>query len=174
MKMNKLTAEDEDLTMTREEAIKEAYGIPVNKKQHEALQILIPELKESEDERIIRFFAELATDACGGPGQEHYEEFGLNYDKVMTWLEKQKEQKPSIFPPGFGEVRWNPVSSVQRKPIFRVGDTIMAKACIPDEYVKKFKALCDGYEIKLPNREYDIYHLCDDLAELFGNSNKQE
>lgn len=72
--------------MTREEAIKEAYGIPVNKKQYEALQFLIPELKKSEDERIIQFFAELATDACGGPGQEYYEEFGLNYNKVMTWL----------------------------------------------------------------------------------------
>ena len=96
--------------------------------------------KNSEDEKIIRFFAELATDACGGPGQEYYEELGLNYNKVMTWLEKQKEQdkcpeycvmsdcmgcpiyekkkeqKPSIFPPGLGEVRWNPISSVQQKP----------------------------------------------------------
>ena len=104
----------------------------------------------------------------------------------------------------------------EQKPIFRVGDTIMAKngTGIPqemfyieriedgfywekdntilisnqdefqlvepvdnvskDEYVKKFKALCDAYEIKLPNRTYDIYHLCDDLAELFGNANKQE
>jgi hypothetical protein len=43
-----------------------------------------------------------------------------------------------------------------------------------DEYVKKFKALCGAYEIKLPNRTYDIYHLCDDLAKLFGNTNKQE
>ena len=104
----------------------------------------------------------------------------------------------------------------EQKPIFRVGDTIMAKNGIgipqemfyieriedgfywekdntilisnqdefqlvepvdnvsKDEYVKKFKALCDAYEIKLPNRTYDIYHLCDDLAELFGNANKQE
>ena len=43
-----------------------------------------------------------------------------------------------------------------------------------EEYVKRFKALCDAYEIKLPNRAYDIYHLCDDLAELFGNTNNQE
>lgn len=131
-------------------------------------------------------------------------------------LYRPAEEKPSIFPPRLGEVRWNPISSVQQKPIFRVGDTIMAKdgTGIPqemfyieriedgfywekdntilisnqdefqlvepadnvskDEYVKKFKALCDAYEIKLPNRTYDIYHLCDDLAELFGNTNKQE
>lgn len=93
---------------------------------------------------------------------------------VRSEAEKRKEEKPSIFPPGLGEVRWNPISSVQQKPTFNVGDTIMAKARIPDEYVKKFKALCDGYEIKLPNREYDIYHLCEDLAELFGNTDKQE
>ena len=133
--------------------------------------------------------------------------------------EKQKEDKYSIFPPGLGEVWWNPISSVQQKPIFRVGDTIMAKdgTGIPQEmfyieriedgfywekdntilisnqdefqlvepadkvynvykyeYVKKFKALCDAYEIKLPNRTYDIYHLCDDLAKLFGNTNNKE
>ena len=142
---------------------------------------------------------------------EAYEKgYSLGYENGRN------EQKPSIFPPGFGEVRWNPIASVQQKPIFRVGDTIMAKdgTGIPqemfyieriedgfywekdntilisnqdefqlvepadnvskDEYVKKFKALCDAYEIKLPNRAYDIYHLCDDLAKLFGNTSKQE
>lgn len=54
---------------------------------------LFPQLRESEDKKIIQFFAELATDACGGPGQEYYEELGLNYDKVMAWLEKQKKEK---------------------------------------------------------------------------------
>ena len=41
-----------------------------------------------------------------------------------------------------------------------------------EEYVKKFKALCDAYEIKLPNREYDIYGLCEDLHKLFGDIQK--
>ena len=41
-----------------------------------------------------------------------------------------------------------------------------------EEYVKKFKALCDVYEIKLPNREYDIYGLCEDLHKLFGDIQK--
>ena len=41
-----------------------------------------------------------------------------------------------------------------------------------EEYVKKFKALCDAYEIKLPNREYDIYGLCGDLHKLFGDIRK--
>ncbi len=43
-----------------------------------------------------------------------------------------------------------------------------------EEYVKRFKALCDAYEIKLPNREYDIYGLCDDLAKLSMDSSKQK
>ena len=43
-----------------------------------------------------------------------------------------------------------------------------------EDYVKKFKALCDVYEIKLPNREYDIYHLCDDLSKLSIDSGKQK
>ena len=38
------------------------------------------------------------------------------YKKQLLEIVKQKEQKPSIFPPGFGEVRWNPISSVQQKP----------------------------------------------------------
>ena len=58
--------------MKREEAIKEAYGIPVNKKQHEALQILIPELAESEDERIRKAILS---------GLEYLEK-GLGWDAV--------------------------------------------------------------------------------------------
>ena len=83
--------------MTREEAIKEIKkAMPYMwKDTKEAIQTVIPELFENENERIIRFFAELATDACGGPGQEYYEEFGLNYDKVMTWLGKQKKSPKS-------------------------------------------------------------------------------
>lgn len=42
-----------------------------------------------------------------------------------------------------------------------------------EDYVKKFKTLCDAYEIKLPNREYDIYHLCDDLSKLSIDSGEQ-
>lgn len=84
---------------------------------------------------------------------------------VHSEAEKQKEQKPSIFPPGLGEVRWNPISSVQQKPV---------GALTKDQYVEKFRSLCDSYEIKLPNRTFDIYHLCDDLAELFGNADNQK
>ena len=49
-----------------------------------------------------------------------------------------------------------------------------AEKLFKEEYVKKFKALCDAYEIKLPNREYDIYHLCNDLAKLSIDSGEQK
>ena len=82
--------------MTREEAIKNIKKlIGFSDTLDESIFTLFPEPAESEDERIIRFFAELATNACGGPAQEYYEEFGLNYDKVMTWLGKQKESPKS-------------------------------------------------------------------------------
>lgn len=93
----------------------------------------------------------------------------------------QKEEKPinqcNTHEPTLDEARkWNEAyekgyslgyenGKNEQKPINNVSK---------DEYVKKFKALCDAYEIKLPNRTFDICHLCDDLAELFGNTNNQE
>ena len=49
-----------------------------------------------------------------------------------------------------------------------------AESISKKEYVKRFKALCDAYEIKLPNREYDIYHLCHDLSKLSIDSGEQK
>ena len=79
----------------------------------------------------------------------------------------QKEQKPSIFPPGLGEVRWNPIPSAKKELMEKAAEKLSK-----EEYVKKFKTLCGLYEIKLPNREYDIYGLCEDLHKLFGDIQK--
>jgi hypothetical protein len=85
----------EEKAKAYDEALKRIENLENTTSEEEAvINYIFPQLHESEDERIIRFFAELATNACGGAGQEYYEELGLNYDKVMTWLEKQKEQKP--------------------------------------------------------------------------------
>ena len=77
--------------MTREEAIKEAYGIPVTKAQHEALQILIPELEESEDERIRKALIHLISEQDGILTAIN----GISVKNILAWLEKQKEQKPA-------------------------------------------------------------------------------
>ena len=121
--------------MTREEAIKKIKkAMPTMwKDTKEAIQTLIPELAESEDERIrmalVEYFA---------PPVPFTAVRGMPIQKIRDWLEKQKhlyettkdrfyregfeegqlyekqkEQKPSIFPPGLGEVRWNPISSAE-------------------------------------------------------------
>jgi len=75
--------------MTREEAIKETYEIPVNEKQHKALQILIPELKESKDERIrekIVSIIEQYARICEKEGDPC-----LELNDCLIYLEKQKE-----------------------------------------------------------------------------------
>lgn len=75
--------------MTREEAIKEAYGIPVTKAQHEALQFLIPELAENDDERIKRALCDIVRDM---PYMEtELRAHGLTVEKTLAYLEKQKE-----------------------------------------------------------------------------------
>lgn len=74
--------------MTKEEAIKVAYGIPVTKAQHEALQFLIPELRESEDEMIIE---EIKFAVIQMPSERQDTK-----DRCLAWLEKQKEQKEEL------------------------------------------------------------------------------
>ena len=79
--------------MTREEAIKEAYGILVNKKQHEALQILIPELKENKDERIRETIVSIIKQyarICEKEGDPC-----LELNDCLTYLEKLKLEEQS-------------------------------------------------------------------------------
>ena len=69
--------------MTREEAIKVVRNIYQTDAEKEALETLIPELKESEDERIIKTLQEYVKNrnwSLNGPTQ----------DEVLAWLEKQK------------------------------------------------------------------------------------
>lgn len=72
--------------MTREEAIKIVRNIYQTDAEKEALATLIPELAESEDERIIRTLQDYVKNRnwpLNGPTQ----------DEVLVWLEKRKEQK---------------------------------------------------------------------------------
>lgn len=72
--------------MTREEAIKVVRNIYQTDAEKEALETLIPELKESEDERIIKTLQEYVKTRnwnLGGPTQ----------DEVLAWLERQKEKE---------------------------------------------------------------------------------
>lgn len=88
--------------MTREDAIKVAYGIPVTKAQHEALQFLIPELAESEDERIRQeliggLMWQRDNLEAIGPHDDNIilPGFTMKVGNIIDSLRKQKEQKPA-------------------------------------------------------------------------------
>lgn len=56
-----------------------------------ALRILIPELKESEDEKIKKYLLTLVNQLWA----DAIEEYGdVTKEKVISWLKKQGEQKP--------------------------------------------------------------------------------
>ena len=54
----------------------------------EALETLVPELKESEGEKILRHLKAVVKE------YDMWTERGLSMNDVLTWLEKQDEQKP--------------------------------------------------------------------------------
>lgn len=73
--------------MTREEAI-EVYNGLINTKIKEAFEFFAPELRESEDDEIIRFLINWIND--NGIGTLHYIDISWK-EKILAWLEKQKE-----------------------------------------------------------------------------------
>ena len=81
--------------MTREEAIKvanEMYGWVKTDREREALETLVPELADSEDEKMRKeliFFLKEEVPMCSI--KEHAEKL----KKFVSYLERQKEQKPA-------------------------------------------------------------------------------
>ena len=75
--------------MTKEEAIKILMGYSHTPQERAALEVLIPELAESEDEkirkRLIEYFEGFRIDNA----EVKWE--GLIVQEVLVWLEKQKE-----------------------------------------------------------------------------------
>ena len=79
--------------MTREEAINEIKTWDfLNEKESEAVRTLIPELRESEDERIRKAIVHLLDVAS-----EAYlvGETGFKKEQFLSYLEKQKELTPA-------------------------------------------------------------------------------
>lgn len=123
---------------------------------------------------------------------EGYQQYVKEWAADLLNLEKQKEQKPvSVFT--FDDILalesamnmakhdndsdlYNALQNIFERvhDIYHGEVSKHAEKLSREEYVKKFKVLCDAYEIKLPNREYDIYGLCDDLSKLSMDSGKQK
>lgn len=127
--------------MTKEEAIeivKEFInGTCLHLVDQEALETLIPELRESEDERIRKEMIEFLN---------QYKEDGLRGVDITPWisyLEKQKEQKP--------EIR-------VKIPKFRVGDIIQHIPLEKWDSSKKIVSIDEhGYN-------YNLSHLGDTVS----------
>ena len=147
--------------MTREEAIKEAYGIPVNKKQHEALQILIPELKEkeSEYERIRKAIVRLIEDL-----QQSDKNFdGVELTDMLAWLENHN---PSFKQISDG-IKWD---SGLRTGI-ELGKKEASKAIETVEKIDKYinEHLANAHDMKDSNPDKKYYHGWDDaLGKIAG------
>lgn len=71
--------------MTREEAINTVRNIYQTDKEKEALSVLIPELRESEDERIRKEIVKYFEGYTGG------DNISLRFSQWIAYLEKQKE-----------------------------------------------------------------------------------
>ena len=77
--------------MTREEAI-EVYNGLINAKIREAFEFFVPELRESEDERIRKAIIEFIKQ--GSINGSLRSCLGISEEQMIAYLEKQKEQKP--------------------------------------------------------------------------------
>ena len=85
--------------MTKEEAIRRIKSWNLDSDDMEVLSVVIPELKESEDERIIKaavWYLEHATERCAA----NYN--GITPKQIITYLEKQKERKSRLTVKGNG------------------------------------------------------------------------
>lgn len=85
----------------------------------------------------------------------------IGHCKDLVRMNKDDKVLLSIYEPWLAYLE----KQKEQKPVHKVSR---------EEYVKRFKVLCDAYEINLPNREYDIYHLCDDLSKLSMDYGKQK
>ena len=82
------------IDMEREEAIKKVrwglLGLIIDKDVRDALETLIPELAESEDERMLRTIIR-GFENWKGNGNVAFN--NTKVDDILAYLEKQKEQK---------------------------------------------------------------------------------
>lgn len=95
---------------------------------------------------------------------------------VVMWCDIPSEKQKEAEYIKRNSKEWNALLAEQYDKGFWKGKAEQkpAEKLSKEEYVKRFKALCDVYEVKLPELEYDIYHLCNDLAKLSIDSDKQK
>ena len=138
--------------MTREEAIRILASSCISgSKQTEALETLIPELRESEDERIRKDIINLIYWLKGNPSlcSQYYKD---RYDGILTWLEKQKKQKQEWSESDKQNI--NLIISYLDSYIKEHNDTFGADEC------KYLKYWLKSLPLNLKKKNEDIANLC--------------
>ena len=83
--------------MTKEEAIRRIKAWNLDSDDMEVLSVVVPELAESEDERIRKDLVNLIGWLKANP-KLCYQYYNDRYDKMLAYLEKQKKQPiPEVF-----------------------------------------------------------------------------
>lgn len=75
--------------MEREEAIRRIKAWNLDSDDREVLEVIIPELRESDDERIRKILIHIVKGACGKYGIK-YKGDEITEEKLIAYLEKQK------------------------------------------------------------------------------------
>lgn len=125
--------------MNREEAIKIVKShYPANKQMlNEALEFLIPELKESEDEKIRKDLITFLDEIWHLGKNANFDKWDkCDCSKWLAWIEKQSEHEYTL-------------KSSNMLDISKLTDQITK--------------LAKDYDFNLPNRSYDIYAFAKDI-----------
>ena len=76
------------------ERVKNYYSTTDSASDIKLIGLIFPELKESDNKRMIQYFKDLAP---FDKADELYEKYGFSHKDALAWLEKQGKQKPAEF-----------------------------------------------------------------------------
>ena len=107
--------------------------------------VVFPEIKESEDERIRKGILHL----IGCASEIEWCKANVSIGEVQTWLEKQKERNTNTHLPSFDEAQGTPIvkqgeqKSIESMPEFKEGDILYNKDSYASDSIFIFKGMAD-------------------------------
>lgn len=122
----------------------------------DVIQDIFPELKESEDEKMIQYFKDLAP---FDKAEELYEKYGFSHKDALAWLEKRVEQKPTEWSEEDRKMMRNIIDDIHCGTNFN--PKVMHAA---NERVKWFKYICMRYQSKWKPSEAQIKSLQESIG----------
>lgn len=150
------------------------------------LESVFPELKDSENERIRKTLIHIVKGACSKYGIK-YQEQEISEEKLLAWLEKQKEPEEDFgdfvekLHSQFPEVSFAKLSRIAvrvKNWLEKQGKEEYALKSSKDEDVRKFMQYIEkeakAYEFDLPNRGYDIYAFAKDILAWLEKQTQRE